>query len=273
MLKCGGSFIRLSPKHLHFLPSVSGTWGTRPWALKLTANVGGFLQIWTRNLSSLTWSPLTSLFLRLHRSIGLLGAILSSGTFLTVFMYLFTCCWERRNKNFPQKAWRRSWRCCCHGHACDSAGHDGRGENHPTWTGIEQGQWEKLQMALSHSLFPFCKEQLKTTPGKPGKELNFYLILKIWSVCVSFNAHMQFMLWGRTTKHFGPKLCPGHAQFSSMVAHLESLHINISVAKSRIWSFISSNEMRLREFRWADGLFSHSVLLYQYRGWGILSMK
>lgn len=35
-------------------------------------------------------------------------------------------------------------------------------------------------------------------------------------------------------KHLGPKLYSGDAQFSSTVAHLESLLIDIRVAKSRI---------------------------------------
>lgn len=48
MLKYGGFCIRLSPKQLHFFSKVSSTSSQKsvvPEGLKLTANVGGFLQI------------------------------------------------------------------------------------------------------------------------------------------------------------------------------------------------------------------------------------
>lgn len=110
------------------------------------------------------------------------------------------------------------------------------------------GAGGRLSNDFTTPSFHLCKEQFKTTPGKPGDELNFYLVLKIWSVYVSSNVNVQFMLWGYTMKHFGPRLYPSHAQFSSMGAHQESLQIDVSVAKSRIWYFTSST----------DGVFFHS---------------
>lgn len=150
------------------------------------------------------------------------------------------------------------WRGWCHGHACHTAGQGWwkppkgvtRAELCWKWAGAVG----KVGSGFIKPSFHLCKEQFKTTPGK----LNFYLFLKIWSVYVSFNAHMQFTLWGCTMKQFGPKLYPSHAQFSSMVALQKWLQINASVAKSRIWSFIASNETRIREFRHWWAIFSPS---------------
>lgn len=41
------------------------------------------------------------------------------------------------------------------------------------------GAGGEFQVGFSTLSFHLCKEQLKTTPGKPGEELNFYLVLKI----------------------------------------------------------------------------------------------
>lgn len=102
---------------------------------------------------------------------------------------------------------------------------------------------------LYHTLFSPLQGAVQNHPRKARRRAEFLSCShKIWSVYVSSNVNMQFMLWGYTMKHFGPRLYPSHAQFSSMGAHQESLQIDVSVAKSRIWYFTSST----------DGVFFHS---------------